>query len=315
MTKNTIEKTLDFITMDDGFEIAVHTWKAKSLIKKQPKYIVCISHGMAEHAERYNEFASFLCDNECIVFVHDHRGHGKTVEKNGTLGYISKSNGFQRVVLDLRNVIEYAKKDFPGVKTILIGHSFGSFVSQSFIQQFGDEVDACILSGTAGPNPVLTTLGELVARCIIKVKGSDKPSPFLDKLTFGSYNNKINNPTSEKAWISRNEESVKNYIEDPNCGFICTAGFFADLTHGLNTIHKEKNIRKVRKDLPILLFAGTGDPVGGYTKTIKTLATMYRKHDVQKVDEKYYLDGRHEMLSENNKDEVYNDVLKWLESC
>ncbi len=314
MPKTTIEKTLEYIVMDDGFEIAVHKWQSKSLIKKLPKYIVCISHGMAEHAERYENFAQFLCENDCIVFVHDHRGHGKTAEKNGTLGYITKTNGFQRVVLDLRNVIEYAKKEYTGVKTLLLGHSFGSFISQSFIQQFGDEVDACILSGTAGPNPVLTTLGEAVARIIIKIKGDTHPSPFLDTLTFGSYNKKIQNPTSEKAWISRNEESVKSYIEDPNCGFICSAGFFADLTHGLNTIHTEKNIRKVRKNIPILLFAGTGDPVGAYTKSIKKLATMYRKHDVQRVDEKYYQDGRHEMLSETNRDEVYADILEWIQS-
>ncbi len=307
-------KTLTNITMDDGFQLALHSWEPKGILKKQPKYIVYISHGMAEHAQRYEQFAHFLCDNDIVVYIHDHRGHGETAKNNGTIGYIGKINGFQRVVLDLRNCIQHAKNNYPGVKTILLGHSFGSFVSQSFIQQFGEEVDACILSGTAGPNPILTLPGEWVANIIKTFKGGEHPSPFLDTLTFGSYNKKVKNPSTPKDWISRNEKSVQEYIADPNCGFICTAGFFADLTHGLNTIHKEKNIRRVRKDLPIFLFAGTGDPVGGYTSTIKKLANMYRKHDVKRIDEKYYKGGRHEMLSETNQDEVFNDILAWLES-
>ncbi len=304
---------LDYKKMDDDFELAIHKWEPKTLIKKLPKYIVCISHGMAEHAQRYAAFAHFLCENNIVVYAHDHRGHGKTAEKNGILGYIGKKNGFQRVVLDVRNVIQIAKKDYPGVKVILLGHSFGSFIAQSYIQQFGDEIDACILSGTAGPNPILTLPGEGIANCVKMIKGATHPSPLLDNVTFGSYNSKIKQPSSPKAWISRDEESVKSYIEDPMCGFICSAGFFADLTHGLNTIHKEKNIRKVRKDLPILLFAGTGDPVGGYTETIKKLAQLYKKYDVIHIHEKYYIGGRHEMLSELNKEEVFSDILQWLE--
>ncbi len=314
MAKTDIEKTTFFKEMEDGAHIAVHKWYPKSLLKKLPRFVVCISHGMAEHALRYTDFAQFLCDNQCVVYVHDHRGHGKTAITQDELGYICETNGFERVVLDLQEVINSAKNEYPGVKIVLLGHSFGSFVSQRFIQLFGEEVDACILSGTAGPNSALTIAGEMLAKIVKNLRGAKHPSPFLDKVTFGSYNSKITNPTSPKAWISRDEDSVKSYIEDPLCGFICTAGFFADLTHGLNTIFKKKNIRRVRKDLPIFLFAGTGDPVGNYTKTIQKLANLYKKYDVQNVQEKYYDGGRHEMLSEINRQEVYSDILNWMEN-
>ncbi len=314
MAKIDIEKTTFFKEMDDSAHIAVHKWQPKALLKKMPKCIVCISHGMAEHALRYDGFARFLCEHDIVVFVHDHRGHGKTAITHDEVGYICENDGFNRVVFDLQTIIQSAKAEYPGVKTVLLGHSFGSFVAQRYIQLFGDEIDACILSGTAGPNAMLTLPGEWLANCVKKLKGAKHPSKFLDTVTFGSYNSKIENPTSPKAWISRDETSVKEYVEDPLCGFLCTAGFFADLTHGLNTIFKTKNIRRVRKDLPILLFAGTGDPVGAYTKTIQKLAKLYKKHDVQIVDEKYYEGGRHEMLSETNRDEVYNDILTWLEA-
>ncbi len=312
MAKTNIEYASKFLSMDDNKKIQLHSWMPKSLIKKTPKFIVCISHGMAEHAKRYDDFAKYLCENDIFVYAHDHRGHGASAKEEGELGVLSQTHGFQRVVLDLREVIQYAKNISPGVKTIVLGHSFGSFIAQSYIQQFSDEVDACILSGTAGPNAPLTVIGEGLANIVRFLAGVDKPSPFLDTVTFGSYNNKIKKPHLEKAWLSRDDNEVKEYQNDPLCGFICSAGFFSNLTHGLNTIHKEKNIRKVRKDIPILLFAGTADPVGSYTKTIRKLANLYRKHDVRTVVEKYYTDGRHEMINEINKKEVYYDVLSWI---
>ncbi len=312
MSKNEIDAVPIILEMDDSEEIELFSWKPKAFMKKVPKYILCISHGMAEHALRYSDFANFMCKNDIVVFAHNHRGHGSLYQKKSELGVLSVKEGFNRVVHDLDAVITYAKKQYPGVRVILLGHSFGSFIAQSYIQDFGDEIFACILSGTAGPNSILTTLGELVANIVKKIKGSKHPSKFLDTLTFGSYNNKINNPYSEKAWLSRDNEVVQKYEDDSLCGFLCTAGFFSNLTHGLNQIHKNKNLRRVRKDLPVLLFAGTADPVGNYTKTIKTLAQLYRKHDVKSVSEKYYEGGRHEMLNEINKDEVYDDLLNWI---
>lgn len=313
MKKDIIEAKNELITMDDGVKISLNKWQEKGVFKK-PEFIVCISHGMAEHSLRYSNFANFLLEHGAVVYAHDHRGHGKTVTNEEDLGFLAHKNGFQRVVLDLQAIIRHAKKENEGLKTILLGHSFGSFISQSYIEQFGEEIDACILSGSAGPNPILTKSGELVANNIKKIKGARHPSQFLDNMSFGNYCKKIKNPTSKFAWLSRDEEQVKKYLDDPLCGFLCTAGFFADLTHGLNTIHKDENIRKIRKDLPIYLFCGTGDPVGAYSKTVKALVEIYRKNEIQRVDAKYYADGRHEMLNETNKDEVYNDVIEFIKS-
>ncbi|MGI5172093.1 alpha/beta hydrolase [Treponema sp. OMZ 840] len=302
----------DFVAMDDGARLALHTWIPEIGIR----YVVVISHGMAEYALRYDRFARFLAENGIAVYAHDHRGHGKTAVCEDDLGFLAEKDGFQRVVSDLRRIIQKSRLDFPQAKIILFGHSFGSFVAQSFIEQFSNEIDACILSGTAGPRLALSIAGNRIAAAVKCFKGSRYRSKFLDKLSFSSYLDRI--PESEKnspfAWLSRDKDQVKKYEADPLCGFLCTAGFFYDLTAGLSRIHRKKNMAGIRGDLPVFLFAGTADPVGGYTKTIRALAAVYRKNGIQDVSEKYYEDGRHEMLNELNYDEVYADIFSWITS-
>ncbi|MFI3258107.1 MAG: alpha/beta fold hydrolase, partial [Spirochaetales bacterium] len=226
---------------DGVTQLNLYTWIPKGLLKKAPTYVVCINHGMAEHALRYDNFAQFLCEKNIAVYAHDQRGHGKTATTESELGFLADANGFQHATEDLRCVLQTARNDFPKAKIILLGHSFGSFVSQSFIEQFGDETDACILSGTAGPRLALTIPGSVIAAIIKKIKGSRYRSKFLDKLTFGSYLNKIPKPCADFAWLSSDAQAVKAYEEDPLCGFLCTAGFFYDITSGLTRIHLQKN--------------------------------------------------------------------------
>jgi len=131
-------------------------------------------------------------------------------------------------------------------------------------------------------------------------------------LSFGSYLKKIKNAKTESDWLSRDTAQVQAYIDDPLCGFVCTASFFCDLTGGLYRIHNKKNIAGISKKLPLLFIAGTADPVGSYTATIKRLAAQYRANGMEDVSEIYYPEGRHEMLNETNYEEVQNAVLNWI---
>lgn len=304
-----VDTKSDYIVMEDGARIALHTWIPHTADIGR---VVVISHGMAEYALRYDRFARFLCENGIAVYAHDHRGHGQSAASQEDLGFLAEKDGLQRVVLDLRRIIQKCRGDFPKAKIILFGHSFGSFISQSYIEQFSAEIAGCILSGTAGPRLALSVSGNRVAALVTSFKGTRYRSKFLDKLSFSSYLDKIPEKDSPFAWLSRDKEAVKKYEADPLCGFLCTAGFFYDLTAGLSRIHRAKNMSKIRSDLPVLLFAGTADPVGSYTKTIRTLAAVYRKNGMTDVTETYYEDGRHEMLNELNYAEVQSDILKWI---
>ncbi len=299
--------------MSDGAEVVIHSWLPE---EKDVKGIVLLSHGMAEHVSRYEGFAKLLTDNNLAVYGEDHRGHGETAllaQKKGLgkLGYLCKKNGFLRVVEDIHEEVEMVKELYPGKKVILFGHSFGSFISQAFIENYGKTIDGCVLCGTAGPRPALMSFARFFA-ALCSLGGKKKYSPLIDKIAFGSSNSTYKNPRTKYDWLSRDEKTVDNYIADPLCGYVCTVEFYQELFRGLSYIHSKKQIKKIPLDLPVHFIDGTGDPVGTYGKTVQKLYDLYKKNGMKNVDLIFYQDARHELLNETNAGEVRNEVLKWM---
>ncbi|NLM00848.1 MAG: alpha/beta hydrolase [Treponema sp.] len=302
-----------FLKMSDGQNIALHSW-LPNCSKEKIKKIIIISHGMAESATRYSDFAEYLNKKGYAVFAHDHRGHGETAGTVENLGFLAEENGFKRVVADLVGIVDYVTDSFPARKIILLGHSFGSFIAQSYIEYFGNDINACILSGTAGPRFGLGSLLKGIASVMCLIFGKKSKGRFLTLLTIGPYNNKI--PKKEKtptSWLSRDAQYLNKSYNGPYYGFICTNAFFKDLGTGLSIIHKKKNLKKIPKKLPILFITGTQDPVGSYTKTVKKLANIYRKIGIKNITEIYYDGARHEPINEINRAEVYEDIFNWIE--
>ncbi len=305
-----IRKSTEYVSMPDGERIALHSWLPEGQISK----IVQVSHGMVEYARRYDHFGDFLCRNGIGMYAHDHRGHGETALTADRLGFLSEKDGFQTVVEDLREIIKHVKRKHPVCKIILFGHSFGSFISQSYIEQYGSEIDACILSGTAGPRPLLVCAAKCMAFIIKTLKGAVYRSQFMNKLAFGSYNRRVPNPKSKNAWLTRDEAIVEEYDSNIYTTFTPTIGFFYDLFSGLCRIHAKREIDAIPKDMPLFLFAGEEDPVGDYGKTVGELYRLYRSVGICDVSFKLYPNGRHEMLNELNRQEVMADILEWIES-
>lgn len=302
-----------FQTMSDGFEVAVTRW----IPDGQVKGIVQLAHGMVEHVMRYDRFGSILAENGWLLNAHDMRGHGRTAEhslENGTgsFGYLADKNGFARVTDDVREVIQKVRADFPGKKLVLFGHSFGSFVSQNFIEEYANYIDACILMGTAGPRLPLVFFGKLLASLIALFRGKKYVSPLLEKIAFGAYTKKIPDAQNGHAWLSRDTFSVDMYVQDKWCGFNPSAQFYCDMMTGLFKIHQSKNIKKIPHELPVFIMYGNADPVGDYGKTVQELCVAYRKNGMTNVVVKEYDGARHELLHETNKDEVEDDIVSYL---
>lgn len=303
-----------FLTMSDGFEIAVNRWIPDEDV--EIKGVLQLHHGLCEHSLRYDRFGTILAENGYVLNAYDMRGHGKTAQnaesKNaGKFGLLAKKDGFDRVVLDLHEITEALKKDYPGKKCIVMGHSFGSFVTQGLLERFGSDPDLCILSGTSGPLAI-SAFGSVLTAIVSKIVGYDKPSPLLKKIAFGSYNKRIKNPQSPNAWTSSDPTAVMLYDSDSWCQFELTSSFYHDMTSGLTNIHKKSNMKKVPQDLPILIFYGSEDPVSNYGKTIKTLIKTYVDNGVQDIEEICYEGDRHEALNEVNREEVERDILEWI---
>ena len=266
---------------------------------------------MTEYACRYDYFAKKFSENGFIVYAHDHRGHGETSKSEEERGYIADKEGFDLLVEDVKELSDIIKKENEELPLILFGHSMGSFVSQRYIELYGDKIDGVILSGTNGrPNPI-TKLGIIISRDEMILRGRKAKSKVMDKLSFGDFNSNFKPNRTDYDWLCSVDEEVDKYIADPQCGFVCTTSYYYDLIRGLWKINEKENLKLIPKDLPVLIFAGDKDPVGDFGKGIIRLYECYKDLGIENLRYKLYKDGRHEMLNESNKDEVIEDILKW----
>ena len=296
----------EILKMDDGHHVFVRIYKPDGT----PKGNFHILHGMLEHGGRYEAFAQNLAEQGYFVTAHDHRGHGKTAEQNGQFGFFGEENGFHRVVEDVFEIVQHYSVDPQNQEIVLFGHSMGSFIARRFVQLYGGLIDKCILCGT-GATTAFHLMGNALAR-ICSLQGKDVPSQLLNRLSFNSFSRSVLNPKTIYDWLCSNEEEVEKYIQDPYCGFIPTNQFFVDLTEGLLVINQKEEIKKIRKDLPVLLISGSEDPVGSSGAGVYKVAKGM--NDAGMTDVAVYLfEGmRHEILKEINRKHVYSIITRWL---
>lgn len=279
---------------------------------KNPKAVLQIVHGSAEHMKRYETFAKFLNANNLIVIGNDHRGHGKTIDIREDIGFFAKKNGWNKLVDDLKVVNNFIYKNYSNSNIMMFGHSMGSFLVRHYITLYSNTIKAAIICGTAW-NPVIQVwFAKQIASFISKFKSLKKPCDFIHNLSYKKFSKKINIKDNDLAWLSRDIEVQNNFLKDPLSGQVFTASAFKDMFNGLLYIYKKKNIIKTRKDLPLFFIAGENDPVGNLGKWVKKTANKYKKLNFSYIDIKLYPEMRHEILNEINKEIVYEDILNFL---
>ena len=293
----------------DGKQIEGYEWLP---IEAEPKAVVLLIHGLAEHCERYDHFASFLNSSGYAVLGYDHPGHGKTDPES--TGHINSEDGFHYMVQTIGDFMKFATDQFPGLPRILFAHSMGSFLTQRYFQLYEGLPEAVIYSGSNGKPPAILQGGIWISSLLRKIYGPEAKSPFLNKLTFGEYNKPFKPARTEMDWLSRDQEQVDRYIRDPLCGFICSTSFYNDLFKGLKTLHSHKPFAGNSAGLPILLLSGGSDPVSNMGKGVKNLEKILIGSGAGQVQKKLYPGGRHEMLNETNRDQVMADILQWVVS-
>ncbi|MGM0508562.1 MAG: alpha/beta hydrolase [Fusobacteriota bacterium] len=291
----------------DGKKLHINKWEPN----KNPIGIIQIFHGMAEHGGRYKEFAEFLNKKGYIVYANDHRGHGKSVNNISKLGRIGK-DGFNKMVQDERILNTIIRDENPDIPIIILGHSMGSFIAQEYIINYSNTIDGVILSGTTGKFGIDLIFGLIIAKIQIVFKDRYKQAKFLDKLTFGNNNAKIENPNTKFDWLSRDSKKVQEYIDDECCGSIFPIEFYYEFFKGLLRLKKISRMDEIAKELPIFIIGGKKDPVTSYGCGIRKLLRNYQKKGIKNIKMKLYEDGRHEMLNEINRLEVYEDIFEWL---
>lgn len=283
---------------------------SRSWAAPQPRALLLLAHGMAEHSGRYDHFARFMAEHGFAVYMNDHAGHGRSAQVKG---HFADRDGWSCVVGDMKALMDQAVAEHPGLPVFLMGHSMGSFIARSFIIRYGEALSGCVLCGTMGKNPGIR-LGKALADLQCRVMGVRSRGDRIDRLVSASYNKRIENPVNASAWLSRDEKVCRTFQADPMCGFPFTAGGYRDLFTGLEEVTAPDWAAKVPKELPLFLIAGDQDPVGSYGAGPQQVAAALRGAGCRDVRLKLYEGMRHEVLNELGKEEAYCDVLEWLES-
>ena len=275
--------------------------------------IVQLSHGMCEYFSRYTAFAKYLCGLGFIACGNDHIGHGASVSRTADLGFFAARDGWKYLVEDVKHLTDLMQRRYPDLPYFLLGHSMGSLIARLYLLDYGEKLSGCILIGTVGP---IAASGSIVhlADSVARSRGITYRSGLLSNLVFKGFNRKIKQPKTVFDWLSRDEAAVDLYNEDPLCGFVPTAGLLHDMMNGIAFVTQPKNIARMKKDLPILFVSGDCDPVGEQGRGVIRAYKCFLKAGMKDVTMKLYHGGRHEMLNETNRAEVYEDVLSWLNS-
>lgn len=279
-----------------------------------PRAVVQVLHGMAEHGGRYARLAAALTAEGYAVYAQDHLGHGRSVRAADELGHIADEDGWALALQGVRAVEDEITARHPGVPRYALGHSMGSFLLQDHLVTHGATLAGAILSATSGDLGPLRPIGLALLRLEARLYGPAHRSALAEALTFKDFNRRFRPNRTAFDWLSRDTAEVDRYMADPLCGFRCSAALWSELMQMGGSLRDPARLARIPKSLPVLLIAGTADPVSRGEKGPSILAQAYRKAGLQDVNVKCYPQGRHELLNDLCRDEVTADLLGWLRS-
>lgn len=302
-------KTADFHHhADDGARHYVYRW----LPSGPPRAVLQIVHGMAEHAGRYARFAEALVADGFAVYAQDLPGHGRTGEMSGLFGHLADSKGWQRTLDVIAAVRQRAMADYPELPVFLFGHSMGSFLAQGEISRNGHQLAGAILCATTGNLGPLRRPGMAMMRASAIVNGLRHATPLGEQLSFKAFNKAFAPNRTDFDWLSRDAAEVDKYVNDPHCGFRCTAGLWLDLLNAGGSFMQSARLRQIPKELPIMLIGGGDDQAVKGEAGPRSLELAYRKVGIKRVDLRIYPGARHELLNETCREQVSADIRQWL---
>ena len=277
------------------------------------KMILQVVHGVTEHILRYDEFANYFNNMGIMVVGIDLIGHGTSIAVGVKPMYFGGVGSFEYVVDDLYKCKEIISKDFDSnITYCMLGFSLGSFLARMYAIKYPSDLDGMILVGTGYTSSIEIALARFIANKEAHKYGEDKSSDMIRKLTFETYNNKFKPNRTRYDWLCLSEEALEKYINDPLRGGDMSSGLFREMLYGMKFTGEKSNIMRMNKELPILLLSGSDDPVGNSGKGINKYNTILKKCGINDVDIKIYSKLRHDILHEDNRVDIYNDIREWL---
>ncbi len=282
-----------------------------------PKGVVQIVHGMCEYIDRYEEFASFLEEQGYVVIGHDHLGHGQSIVTQEDWGYFADvPHPSDVLVEDIHKVRSFCQNDqYPKVPYFILGHSMGSYLLRKYLAKYGEGLDGAVVMGTGYVAPATTKFGLFMIDVLKAFHGDRYRSQFMLNMSQGGPYKKfdVTGKNPENSWLSKNVENVQKYYKDPRCTFLFTLNGYKGLLESVLFDCTPSHVAEIPKSLPVFLVSGQDDPVGDLGEGVLKVEKMFKEAGMTDVACKLYLNDRHEILNELDREEVYADILGWME--
>jgi alpha-beta hydrolase superfamily lysophospholipase len=249
----------------------------------EPRGVVVLAHGYAEHARRYDHVAQRFGESGLITYALDHRGHGRSGGKRVYLRDISEYTD------DFHTLVGIAAADHPGLKRVVLGHSMGGGIVFAYGAEHPDDYAAMVLSGPAvdardGVSPVMMVVAKLL--------GKIAPGLPVQEL-----------PTDA---VSRDPEVVAAYMADP---MVHHGKLPAGIACALIGVGETMPQRAGALTAPLLVVHGEQDkliPVDGSRHLVECVSSA-------DVHLKVYPELYHEVFNEPERALVLDDVTSWIE--
>lgn len=302
------------ITSSDNTHYLHHTFFDPSNSETAISATLLIVHGMAEHSGRYADFAQFLADHGIAVATYDQLGHGKTVKSAKDLGFFGEEHPVQTLLKDVIVMADSLKARHLNVPHFIMGHSMGSFIVRNVLKHHARNFTGAILMGTADANPLTKVL--LPVNKLLTKAAPKKPNSLFANVMSKVLNSKLNNriSSSKFAWLSEDPAAVEAYEADPLTGFDFTNNGFMTLFTLMDAGLRKNWAMTIAKDFPMLLISGENDPIGDMGRGIRRIANRLDRQHFDHVSVQLYPHMRHEPLHEQDKEQVYQDILGWINS-
>ncbi|MGG5208323.1 alpha/beta fold hydrolase [Chryseobacterium sp. MIQD13] len=275
------------------------------------KATLIIIHGMQEHSGRYTEIAEYFANHGFVVLTYDHLGHGKSVNDKKDIGFFQLDQPDEKLISDAEAMSEHLHKQYPDVPHFILGHSMGSFVTRCLLQRTSSKFTGAVIVGTGGP---LAGIGLVKGYLSLANKIAPHHPTYLNTLF-----NKVNNSHFKKdkdfgdtSWLSVNSANRKAFTEDELCG----VPFSNNAFYALFSIHKRATTRNwaahIPKSFPLLFVSGQNDPIGDFSKGVLKTVNYLKEDGFKDISTKIYPEMRHEILNEEIRENVFNDIYYWI---
>lgn len=262
----------------------------RAWLPAEPTRAMVLVHGFAEHAGRYDEMAMHFAARGFAVHAYDQAGHGRTA---GARGHVDR---FDRLIEELTRFIELVALDHPGLPLTLVGHSMGGLVVAGAAAFAKPDVDHIVLSGAllelAGEGGMRRSASLLAARILSVVAPRVGLATGLDP-----------------EGISRDPEVVRRYVDDPYVEDRVSARFAAGMGEMVDRVAGAAS----HIERPILILHGEADPIcspQGSRALHAGLSSALRPSSALRL----YPGLRHEIFQESERQEVWQDMLDWIEA-